>query len=230
MTTLIPRNTTIPTRKSETFSTAADGQTAVDVHVLQGERPMAADNMTLGTFRLEGIPPAPRGVPQIEVTFDIDANGILNVTAKDKATGREQKITITASTNLNKADVERMVQEAQRNTAQDNRRKETIQARNEADQMIYQAEKSLRDLGDKVSASDRSRIESQINTLKETMKGDDTSRIRAQISELQQAMMVLGQAMYGAPGAGPSGAGHPGGNGHGEPHGEDVVEGEYQTM
>jgi molecular chaperone DnaK len=201
----------------------------VDVHVLQGERPMAADNMTLGTFRLEGIPPAPRGVPQIEVTFDIDANGILNVAAKDKATGREQKITITASTNLNKADVERMVQEAQRNTAQDNRRKETIQARNEADQMIYQAEKSLRDLGDKVSASDRSRIESQINTLKETMKGDDTSRIRAQISELQQAMMVMGQAMYGGA-AGPSGSGHPGGNGHGEPRGEDVVEGEYQTM
>ena len=230
MTTLIPRNTTIPTRKSETFSTAADGQTAVDIHVLQGERPMAADNMTLGTFRLEGIPPAPRGMPQIEVTFDIDANGILNVTAKDKATGREQKITITASTNLNKADVERMVQEAQRNAAEDNRRRETIQARNEADQMIYQAEKSLRDLGDKVSASDRSRIESQINALKETMKGDDASRIRAQISELQQAMMVLGQAMYGTPGAGPSGSGRPGGNGHGEPRGEDVVEGEYQKM
>jgi molecular chaperone DnaK len=230
MTTLIPRNTTIPTRKSETFSTAADGQTAVDVHVLQGERPMAADNMTLGTFRLEGIPPAPRGIPQIEVTFDIDANGILNVTAKDKATSREQKITITASTNLNKADVERMVQEAQRSASEDNRRRETIQARNEADQMIYQAEKSLRDLGDKVSASDRSRIESQINALKETMKGDDASRIRVQISELQQAMMVLGQAMYGTPGAGPSGSDRPGGNGHGEPRGEDVVEGEYQAM
>jgi molecular chaperone DnaK len=230
MTTLIPRNTTIPTRKSETFSTAADGQTAVDVHVLQGERPMAADNMTLGTFRLEGIPPAPRGIPQIEVTFDIDANGILNVTAKDKATSREQKITITASTNLNKADVERMVQEAQRSASEDNRRRETIQARNEADQMIYQAEKSLRDLGDKVSASDRSRIESQINALKETMKGDDASRIRVQISELQQAMMVLGQAMYGTPGAGPSGSDRPGGNGHGEPRGEDVVEGEYQKM
>jgi molecular chaperone DnaK len=230
MTTLIPRNTTIPTRKSEVFSTAADGQTAVDVHVLQGERPMASDNMMLGTFRLEGIPPAPRGVPQIEVTFDIDANGILNVKALDKATDHEQKITITASTNLNKADVERMVQEAQRNSAQDNRRKETIQARNEADQMIYQAEKSLRELGDKVSASDRSRIESQINSLKETMKGDDASRIRAQISELQQAMMVLGQAMYGTPGTGPGDSGHPGGNGHGEGRGEDVVEGEYQKM
>src|SRR5512136_161397 len=225
MTTLIPRNTTIPTRKSEVFSTAADGQTAVDVHVLQGERPMAADNMTLGTFRLEGIPPAPRGMPQIEVTFDIDANGILNVTAKDKATSREQKITITASTNLNKADVERMVQEAQRNSATDNRRKETIQARNEADQMIYQAEKSLRDLGDKVSAPDRSKIETQIASLRETLKGEDTSRIRVQISELQQAMMGLGQAMYGGP-SGPQ----PGGNGHGEPRGEDVVEGEYQKM
>jgi len=226
MTTLIPRNTTIPTKKSEIFSTAADGQTAVDIHVLQGERPMAADNMMLGTFRLEGLPPAPRGVPQIEVTFDIDANGILNVTAKDKATGREQKITITASTNLNKADVERMVKESQRNAAEDNRRRETIQARNEADQMIYQAEKSLRDLGDRVSASDRGRVESQINALKEAMKGEDAGRIRAQVSELQQAMMVLGQAMYGSA---PSGY-QPGGNGHGEPRGEDVVEGEYQKM
>jgi molecular chaperone DnaK len=230
MTVLIPRNTTIPTKKTELFSTAADGQTAVDVHVLQGERPMAADNMTLGTFRLEGIPSAPRGIPQIEVTFDIDANGILNATAKDKATGREQKIAITASTNLNKSDVERMVQEAQRNAAADNRRKETIQARNEADQMIYQAEKSLRDLGDKASTSDRSRIESQINSLKEAMKGDDTSRIRSQISDLQQAMMVLGQAMYGAASGGSTGPGRPSGNGHGEPRGEDVVEGEYQKM
>ena len=230
MTVLIPRNTTIPTKKTELFSTAADGQTAVDVHVLQGERPMAADNMTLGTFRLEGIPSAPRGIPQIEVTFDIDANGILNVTAKDKATGREQKIAITASTNLNKSDVELMVQEAQRNAAADNRRKETIQARNEADQMIYQAEKSLRDLGDKVAASDRSRIESQINSLKEAMKGDDTGRIRSQISELQQAMMVLGQAMYGAASGGSTGPDRPRGDGHGEPRGEDVVEGEYQKM
>jgi molecular chaperone DnaK len=230
MTTLIPRNTTIPTKKTEVFSTAADGQTAVDVHVLQGERPMAADNMTLGTFRLEGIPPAPRGMPQIEVTFDIDANGILNVTAKDKATSREQKITITASTNLEKSDVERMVQEAQRNAATDNRRKETIQARNEADQMIYQAEKSLRDLDERVSASDRGKIEAQINSLKEAMKGDDASRIRSQISELQQAMMVLGQAMYGAASGGSTGPGSPSGNGHGEHRGEDVVEGEYQKM
>ncbi len=231
MTTLIPRNTTIPTRKSEVFSTAADAQTAVDILVLQGERPMAADNTTLGTFRLDGLPPAPRGAPQIEVTFDIDANGILNATAKDKATGREQKIAITASTNLNKADVERMVQDAQRSASEDNRRRETIQARNEADQAIYQAERSLRDLGEKVSASDRGKIEAQINTLKETMPGEDAGRIRAQIAELQQAMMVLGQAMYGGAAAtGPGGPGRPGGNEHGEPRGEDVVEGEYQKM
>ena len=194
MTTLIPRNTTIPTHKSEVFSTAADAQTAVDILVLQGERPMAADNMKLGTFRLDGLPPAPRGAPQIEVTFDLDANGILNATAKDKATGREQKIVITASTNLNKADVERMVQDAQRSASEDNRRRETIQARNEADQAIYQAEKSLRDLGEKVSAPERGKIEAQMNTLKEAMPGEDAGRIRAQIAELQQAMMILGQA------------------------------------
>ena len=232
MTTLIPRNTTIPTRKSEVFSTAADAQTAVDILVLQGERPMAADNMKLGTFRLDGLPPAPRGAPQIEVTFDLDANGILNATAKDKATGREQKIVITASTNLNKADVERMVQDAQRSASEDNRRRETIQARNEADQALYQAEKSLRDLGEKVSAPDRGKIEAQMNTLKEAMPDQDAGRIRAQIAELQQAMMVLGQAMYGngASAAGPGGPGRPTGNGHGEPHGEEVVEGEYREM
>jgi molecular chaperone DnaK len=201
----------------------------VDILVLQGERPMAADNMTLGTFRLDGLPPAPRGAPQIEVTFDLDANGILNATAKDKATGREQKIVITASTNLNKADVERMVQDAQRSASEDNRRRETVQSRNEADQAIYQAEKSLRDLGEKVSASDRAKLEAQMNTLKEAMQGEDTGRIRTQIAELQQAMMVLGQAMYiGATATEPGGPGQP--DGGGEPHGEDVVEGEYQEM
>jgi molecular chaperone DnaK len=232
MTTLIPRNTTIPTRKSEVFSTAADSQTAVDILVLQGERPMAADNMTLGTFRLDGLPPAPRGMPQIEVTFDLDANGILNATAKDKATGREQKIVITASTNLNKADVERMVQDAQRSASEDNRRRETIQARNEADQAIYQAEKSLSELGEKVSAPDRARLETQVKTLREAMPGEDAGRIRTQIAELQQSMMLLGQAMYGsAPASGPAGVSeHPDGNGRAESRGEDVVEGEYQEM
>jgi molecular chaperone DnaK len=155
MTTLIPRNTTTPIHKSEVISTAADAQTAADILVLQGESPLAADNMKLGTFRLDGLPP----VPQIEVAFDLDANGVLNATAKDKATGREQKITITASTNLIKGDVDRMVQDAQRSASEDNRHRETIQARNEADQAIYQAEKSLRDMGEKVSAPDRAKIE-----------------------------------------------------------------------
>jgi molecular chaperone DnaK len=229
MTTLIPRNTTIPTRKSEVFSTAADAQTEVEILVLQGERPMAADNMTLGMFRLDGLPPAPRGAPQIEVTFDLDANGILNATAKDKATGREQKITITASTNLNKADVERMVQDAKNSASEDNRRRETIQARNDADQAIYQTEKSLRDLGEQVPAPDRGKIEAQINTLKEAMKGEDAGRVRTQIAALQQAMMVVGQAMQSGVGETQSGGSRrEDGNGHNTSNGEDVVEGEYR--
>jgi molecular chaperone DnaK len=226
MTTLIPRNTTIPYKKSEVFSTADDNQTAVDIHVLQGERPMAADNMTLGRFRLEGIPPAPRGLPQIEVTFDIDANGILHVMAKDKATGKEQQITITASTNLSKQDVERMVQEAQRNASEDNRRREVIQARNEADTTIYQAEKSLRDLGDKVAQADRARVESKITELKSAMTGENVQQIRSLISELQQVTMAIGQSMY---------QGYTGGStgpqaGEQQPGGPDVVEGEYRQV
>jgi molecular chaperone DnaK len=227
MTTLIPRNTTIPYKKSEVFSTADDNQTAVDIHVLQGERPMAADNMTLGRFRLEGIPPAPRGLPQIEVTFDIDANGILHVTAKDKATGKEQQITITASTNLSKQDVERMVQEAQRNSSQDNRRREVIQARNEADTTIYQAEKSLRDLGDQVAQADRTRVETKIAELKSAMTGENVQQIRSLIGELQQATLAIGQSMYqnysGGTYAGPR-------SGEAQPDGPDVVEGEYRQV
>jgi len=227
MTPLIPRNTTIPVRKSEIFTTAEDGQTVVTIHVLQGERPMAADNISLGRFNLEGIPPAPRGVPQIEVTFDIDANGILNVSAKDKATGKEQKITITATTNLSKEEVERLVKEAKRHEAEDRRRKELVEARNQADQMIYQTEKFLRELGDKVPASDRSRIEQTVNDLKEAMKGDDIARIRRLIEDLRNASMALGQQMYaqqqqaaGGPTPGPEGGASPGG--------EDVIEGEFE--
>jgi molecular chaperone DnaK len=240
MTPLIDRNTTIPVRKGETFSTAADGQTAVTIHVLQGERPMAADNNSLGMFNLEGIPPAPRGVPQIEVTFDIDANGILNVSAKDKATGKEQQITITASTNLDKNEVERLVQEAKRHEADDQRRRELIEARNTADALIYQMEKTLRDLGDQVSASDRGRIEQVIEDLKQAKDGDDAARIRQLIEQLQQASYAIGQQMYAQQtaaqqAAAQQGAGGPqSGYGAGptppSPGGEDVVEGEFQEM
>ncbi len=199
MTRLIERNTTVPVRKSETFSTAEDTQTAVDIKVFQGERPMSSDNMLLGQFRLEGIPPAPRGLPQIEVTFDIDANGILSVTAKDKATGKEQRISITASTNLNKQDVERMVQEAARNAAQDTRRKEVADARNTADNAIYTVTKSLKELGDKVSGADRGSIEAQINDLREAIKTDDLARIQKGIEALQNASAAIYKSGPSAP-------------------------------
>jgi molecular chaperone DnaK len=227
MTALIERNTTIPVKKSQVFSTAEDSQTAVDVHILQGERPMAADNMTLGHFRLEGIPPAPRGVPQVEVTFDIDANGILNVTARDKASGKEQKVTITASTNLNKADVERMVTEAKRNEAADRRQRELVEARNTADTLAYTAEKALRDLGDRVPGNDRQNIEKKIAALREALKGDDVARLRQLSEEVQQASYALSQMATnpGQQSGGASGAGQRSGNGH--DHGE-VVEGEFR--
>jgi molecular chaperone DnaK len=245
MTPLIERNTTIPVRKSETFSTAADGQTAVTIQVLQGERPMATDNMSLGQFNLEGIPPAPRGVPQVDVTFDIDANGILNVSAKDKATGKEQQITITASTNLSEGDVDRLMREAKQHESEDRRRRELIEARNTADQLIYQMEKMLRDLGDKVQASDRGRIESIVGDLKQAKDDDDVGRIKQLIEQLQQASYAVGQQMYAqqagaqqaaaqgqgtAGGSQPSGyAAEPGGNGSGQGE-EEVVEGEFQEV
>ncbi|MFC2028442.1 molecular chaperone DnaK [Chloroflexota bacterium] len=196
MTTMIERNTTIPVRKTEVYSTAADNQTAVDIHILQGERPMAGDNMSLGRFRLDGIPSAPRGVPQVEVTFDIDANGILNVTAKDKATGKEQKITVTASTNLNKQDIERMVQESKQNEAEDKKRKETIDARNTADNLVYQTEKTLKELGDKVPDSERSNIESKVEELKQALQSEDVERIKTLNDELQNAFHALSQQLY----------------------------------
>jgi len=242
LTPLIERNTTIPIRKSETFSTAEDGQTAVTIHVLQGERPMAADNNSLGMFNLEGIPPAPRGVPQVEVTFDIDANGILNVSAQDKATGKEQKITITATTNLNKDEVERLVQDAKRHEAQDQKRKDLIEARNSADALIHQMEKMLRDLGDKVPASDRGRVEQIVGDLKQAKESDDANRIRTLIEQLQQASQAIGQQMYAQQAAAQQAAGGPqpgfGGNGKSAPgYGagpaageEEVIEGEFQEM
>ncbi len=219
MTPLIERNTTIPVKKTEVFSTAEDSQTAVDVHVLQGERPMAADNMSLGRFRLDGIPAAPRGMPQVEVTFDIDANGILNVTARDKASGKEQKVTITASTNLNKGDVERMVQEAQKNQAEDKRLRELVEARNNADSVIYQVEKALRETSS-VPEGTRSDVQMLINELRQTAQADDINRIRQQTEALQNAANALARQS-----AAQSQPGGPGGDGHG-PEGE-VVEGEF---
>jgi molecular chaperone DnaK len=219
MTKMIERNTTIPVRKTETYSTAADGQTAVDIHILQGERPMAGDNMSLGRFRLDGIPPAPRGIPQVEVTFDIDANGILNVTARDKATGKEQKITVTASTNLSKDDINHKVEEAKKYEADDKKRREVIDARNNADSMIYQTEKALRDLGEKVSSEERGKIEGKISDLKQAAQSEDINRIKKTSDELQNMFYALSQQMYsqgqptpeGGPAAGPQNP-PPGGN------------------
>ncbi len=232
MTTLIPRNTTIPTRKSEIFSTAEDSQTAVDILVLQGERPMVSDNATLGVFRLEGIPAAPRGIPQIEVTFDIDANGILNVSATDKATGKSQQITITATTNLTETDVERMVKEAERHAAEDQRHRSLIDARNVADQVIYQTEKSLGSLNGQVPAHLRQEIETKIAELKEAVKGEDIGRIQHLTQAVQQASMAIGEATYQAN----AGATGPSGNGASDFGGtnpssedEDIVEGEFEA-
>jgi len=198
MTTLIPRNTTIPTRKSETFSTAADNQTSVEVHVLQGERPMARDNRTLGRFHLTGLPPAPRGVPQIEVTFDIDANGIVNVSAKDMATQKEQKITITASSGLSKDEVDKMMKEAEAHAEEDRKRKEEIETRNHADQAAYAAEKMLKDAGDKLSSSDKHPIESAIEDLRKAIEKNDVAEMKRTMDALNTAQHKAAEALYRA--------------------------------
>ena len=229
MTVMIERNTTIPVKKTETYSTAADNQTAVDIHILQGERPLANDNMSLGRFRLDGIPPAPRGIPQVEVTFDIDANGILHVTAKDKATGKEQTVTVTASTNLNKGDIDRMVQESRQHEAEDKKRREIIDARNTADTLVYQTEKALRDLGSKVSGSDTQNIQGKIDELKSAAQTDDLKRIKSASEQVEQAFHALSQQLYAEdqqqpqpePQGGPSHTGDDDG---------DVIEGEVKDI
>jgi molecular chaperone DnaK len=209
MTKIIPRNTTIPTKKSEVFSTAVDGQTNVEIHVLQGEREMSNDNKSLGTFRLDGIPPAPRGVPQIEVIFDIDANGILNVTAKDKGTGKEQSISITGASTLDKSDVERMVKEAEQNASTDKERREKIDRKNQADSLSYQAEKQLQELGDKVPAADKTKVEGLVKDLREAVSKEDDEQIKKLTPELQQALFAVGSNLYqqagGADGSAPGG-------------------------
>ncbi|HEY6508395.1 MAG TPA: molecular chaperone DnaK, partial [Vicinamibacterales bacterium] len=202
MTALIPRNTTIPTRKSETFSTAADSQTSVEVHVLQGERQLARDNRTLGRFQLVGIPAAPRGVPQIEVTFDIDANGMVNVSAKDQGTGKEQKISITASSGLSKEEVDKMMRDAEVHAEEDKKRRDEIETRNRADQTIYAAEKTLTDLGDKLSASDKAPVEAAIATLKGAVESGDAAAMTAAMEALTQAQHKVAEAVYKQSGSG----------------------------
>ncbi|MFZ6030108.1 MAG: molecular chaperone DnaK [Chloroflexota bacterium] len=226
MTTLIPRNTTVPTRTSENFSTAEDNQTAVDIHVLQGERPLATDNKTLGKFQLSGIPPAPRGTPQIQVTFDIDANGILNVTAQDQATGKQQKIQITASTNLSDTEVERLVQEAKQHETEDRRRRELIDVRNQADQLIYTVEKTTTELRDRLRPEDRKHVEDLLANLRQAMQNEDVSRIRMLIEQVQQATHALSQQLYQSQAQAQAGA-QPGGDG-GSPEEEGVVEGQFR--
>jgi len=236
-TVLIPRNTTIPTRKSEVFSTASDGQTSVEVHVLQGERPMARDNRTLGRFHLEGIMPAPRGVPKIEVTFDIDANGILNVNAKDQATGRDQKITITASSGITEADIQRMVKEATEHENEDKRRREEIETRNKADAMVYQMEKMLADNKDKLPAEDVATLEARIKDVKDALAKEDYTAMKSSVEALQQASYKAAEAMYRTAGGGPGGPGGPeagagpaeaAGGGNGSGNGKGVIDAEFE--
>jgi molecular chaperone DnaK len=231
-TPMIPRNTTIPTRKTETFSTAADSQTSVEVHVLQGERPLSRDNRTLGKFHLTGIPPAPRGVPQIEVTFDIDANGILNVTAKDRATNKDQKITITSSSGLSKEEVERMAKEADAHAAEDKSKRDEIEARNQLDGLIYSVEKMLKEHGDKISGDDKSNVESALADAKKAIEGSDSSIMNSARERLTQASHKLAEAMYKASepqGAAPGAGAQPGGQTDGEAKKKDegVIDAEY---
>jgi len=234
-TPMIPRNTTIPTRKTETFSTAADSQTSVEVHVLQGERPMAAHNRTLGKFHLTGIPPAPRGVPQIEVTFDIDANGILNVTAKDMATQKDQKITITSSSGLSKEEVDRMAKEADAHSAEDKAKREEIDAKNQLDSMVYSVEKMLKEHGDKISGTERGDVENAVADAKKALESADKVAMDKARERLTQASHKLAEQMYKAAqsqaapgaGAGPSADAAAGGDGDAKKKDEGVIDAEY---
>ncbi|HGY5533607.1 MAG: molecular chaperone DnaK [Prochlorococcus sp.] len=231
MTKMIPRNTTVPTKKSETYSTAVDGQTNVEIHVLQGEREMASDNKSLGTFRLDGIPPAPRGVPQIEVTFDIDANGILSVNAKDKGSGKEQSISITGASTLSENEVEKMVKDAESNATADKEKRERIDIKNQAETLVYQTEKQLGELGDKVDADSKAKVEDKRGKLKDAIDKDDFDAMKSLLEELQQELYTLGASVYqqagaagAAPGADPGGDGTDAGS---SSNGDDVIDAEF---
>jgi molecular chaperone DnaK len=223
-TPLIPRNTTIPTSRSQVFSTAADNQPSVEIHVVQGERAMAADNKSLGRFILDGILPAPRGVPQIEVTFDIDANGILNVSAKDKGTGREQKITITAGSGLSKEEVERLQREAELHAAEDRKRREEIELRNAADSLAYNAEKTLRDNADKIPADLKTEVEGKVQAVRTALQGQDIGAVQTAVDDLNRSMQRIGEAVYGAQAGTPEGSPPP------EEAPEGTVEGEFREV
>jgi molecular chaperone DnaK len=223
MTTLIPRNTTIPTSKKETFSTAADNQSSVTIHVLQGERPMATDNRSLGRFDLSGIPPAQRGTPQIEVEFNIDANGILNVSATDKATGKKQEIKITGSSGISKDEIEKMKREAEANADADKKRRELVDLRNQAEQIVFGTKKAMTDLGDKVPAATRSAVESAISAVEDRVKGDDPAAIQKALDALNQAAQELGKISYESAKAGDAGGAQP------DAKKDDVIDAEYEV-
>ncbi|MDX1623912.1 MAG: Hsp70 family protein, partial [Gemmatimonadota bacterium] len=242
MTTLIERNTTIPTKKTEIFSTAEDNQTTVEIHVLQGEREMAADNKTIGRFQLTGIPPAPRGVPQIEVTFDIDANGILHVSAKDKATGKEQKIRIEASSGLSEEEIEQMVEDAEAHAAQDEKRRERVEMRNRADTLVYQTEKNLEELGEKISGDQKAKVEAALERTREALKKDDDEELKAATEDLQKLWHSVAQEAYtaeagaeagggaGGPGAGPDAGPEAAAEPGAEEEEEEVIEADFEVV
>jgi molecular chaperone DnaK len=232
MTKMITRNTTIPTKKTEVYSTAVDGQTNVEIHVLQGEREMASDNKSLGTFRLDGIPPSPRGVPQIEVTFDIDANGILSVTAKDKGSGKEQSISITGASTLSDNEVEKMVKDAESNAATDKEKREKIDLKNQAETLVYQSEKQLGELGDKVGAEDKAKVESSSAKLKEAIAKEDFDTMKSELETLQQALYAAGASVYQQAAGAEAGGAAPGGSGAGADaasgaSSDDVIDAEF---